>query len=415
MKPQKGLFFIIMIVHLTSWAAQTDTTANDVTIKIYINCLSTSCDLDYIRSEITFVNYVIDRKDADVHIMITRQSTGSGGREYTLTYIGQNDFTSKNDTLTYTTQQDETDDDIRNKMVQNLKMGLMQYISKTPVADQISISYRKDREVMITKDKWDNWVFNMRLSGYFNGEKSSKYIYLYGSVSANRVTENWKIELSANTSHSDQKFTIGSLTSSNPSDSKNLNGRVVKSLTNHWSVGLDSRINSSTYSNIKASFRAMPAVEYNLFPYSESTRRELRFIYGIGIQNVQYNEITIYDKVKENLLQETLEIELEVKQPWGTIGTELSASHYFHDTKKYHISLYSDISLQLFKGFSFNIYGGYEAIHDQLSLPKRGATDAQIYLQRRQLQTQYYYYGSIGIGYTFGSIYNNIVNPRFGN
>ncbi len=415
MKLQKGLFFMIMVAHLTSWAAQADTTANDETIKIYINCLSTSCDLDFIRSEITFVNYVIDQKDADVHILITSQRTGSGGSEYTLTYMGQNEFASKNDTLTYTTQQDETADDIRNKMVKNIKLGLMQFIAKTPVADQISISYIKPREVMVIKDKWNNWVFNIGLSGSYNSQKSSKYSYMYGSLSANRITENWKIELSGNASHSERKITYGSLTSSNLSDSKNLNVMVVKSLTNHWSYGLQGRINSSTYSNIKTAYRIMPAIEYNLFPYSESTRRELRFMYNIGLHNVHYNEITIYEKVKEILLQEILGIELEVKQPWGTIGTSLSALHYFHDTKKYNISLYGDISLRLFKGLSLNLYGGYEGIHDQLALPKRGATTEEILLQRRQLETQYYYYGSIGIGYTFGSIYNNIVNPRFGN
>ena len=46
--------------------------------KVYIDCLE--CDLDYIRTEITFVNYVRDRKEADVHILITTQDTGSGGR-----------------------------------------------------------------------------------------------------------------------------------------------------------------------------------------------------------------------------------------------------------------------------------------------------------------------------------------------
>lgn len=36
-------------------------------------------------------------------------------------------------------------------------------------------------------------------------------------------------------------------------------------------------------------------------------------------------------------------------------------------------------------------------------------------LRRRQaLATDYEYELSIGISYTFGSIFNNIVNPRFG-
>jgi hypothetical protein len=38
-----------------------------------------------------------------------------------------------------------------------------------------------------------------------------------------------------------------------------------------------------------------------------------------------------------------------------------------------------------------------------------------ILLQRKQMATQYEYFTGFGFTYTFGSIYNNVVNPRFGN
>src|SRR5207253_3154546 len=50
--------------------------------RVFLDCQF--CDFDYIRTEITFVNYVRDRKEAQVHILITTQPTGSGGDEYTL-------------------------------------------------------------------------------------------------------------------------------------------------------------------------------------------------------------------------------------------------------------------------------------------------------------------------------------------
>jgi len=53
-------------------------------------------------------------------------------------------------------------------------------------------------------------------------------------------------------------------------------------------------------------------------------------------------------------------------------------------------------------------------IHDQLSLPKGEATLEQVLLRRTMLETNYNYYFSIGLSYTFGSIYSNVVNPRFG-
>jgi hypothetical protein len=35
-------------------------------------------------------------------------------------------------------------------------------------------------------------------------------------------------------------------------------------------------------------------------------------------------------------------------------------------------------------------------------------------LRRKQLETSYNYYAYVGISYSFGSIFNNAVNPRFG-
>jgi hypothetical protein len=61
------------------------------------------------------------------------------------------------------------------------------------------------------------------------------------------------------------------------------------------------------------------------------------------------------------------------------------------------------------------IVGGAARINDQLGLVKGELSEADILLQLQELETSYQLDGEIGITYTFGSIYNNIVNPRFGN
>src|SRR5512136_3448695 len=68
-------------------------------LKVFLDC--DSCDLEYIKTEITFVNYVRDRLEAQVHILISTQSTGGGGTEYTLTFIGQNDLKDVKDVQKY--------------------------------------------------------------------------------------------------------------------------------------------------------------------------------------------------------------------------------------------------------------------------------------------------------------------------
>jgi hypothetical protein len=189
---------------------------------------------------------------------------------------------------------------------------------------------------------------------------------------------------------------------------------IVRSLSDHWSIGISADAYASTYSNIRASYGVQPAIEYDLFPYSKSTRKEFRILYQVGRRARRYYEITLYDKMEEALYDQSLDFAFELKQPWGTVEIDVSGSHYLHDADKYRMDVHGEISLRLFKGLSFNTYGGYSRIHDQLSLPRGEATKEDILLRRRQLATQYDYWFSAGFAFAFGSIYNNIVNPRFG-
>jgi len=129
---------------------------------------------------------------------------------------------------------------------------------------------------------------------------------------------------------------------------------------------------------------------------------------------MNYYQLTIFDKKKESLFEESLEIAYATKNPWGRIDLFVRGSHFFHDVAKNHLSVYSEISLRLFKGLSFYLEGGYSRIRDQLALPKTSATIDEILLQRRELETQYSYWGDVGLEFSFGSMFNNIVNPRFG-
>ena len=123
---------------------------------------------------------------------------------------------------------------------------------------------------------------------------------------------------------------------------------------------------------------------------------------------------TIFDKINESLLSQNLELALNVKRKWGSISTALSASNYFHDFTKNSLNLWTELSIRLFKGFSVTLSGNTSLINDQLFLPKAEPTYEEMLLQLRQTQTGYSYYISLGLSYTFGSIYSNIVNPRFG-
>ncbi len=105
----------------------------------------------------------------------------------------------------------------------------------------------------------------------------------------------------------------------------------------------------------------------------------------------------------------------EVKEPWGSVGVELRGSNYLHDFRKNNLRFESGLSLRVFKGLSFNISGEFSRVRDQLALPAGGATKEEILLELKRLKTSYDLSLQMGFSYRFGSIYSNVVNPRFGN
>ncbi len=133
----KIILFFFVILNIAK--AQNDTLTIDSlrkdALKVFVDC--NDCDKDFIREEIKFINYVRDPKEAQLHILITEQLTGSGGEEYSLFFIGQKKFSNMQDTLKFYTNVDDTDDIIRKKLLQMLKIGLMRYVAKTPLNNKI--------------------------------------------------------------------------------------------------------------------------------------------------------------------------------------------------------------------------------------------------------------------------------------
>ena len=402
--------FVVVCINLFSQVSmsKSDTLRRDA-LNVYMEAT------DYIRKEIPYVNYVRDIKDAGVYIISSSQGTGSGGREYTYFLVGQNEYSGMRDTVTYVSSPDDTQDIIRANQVKALKMGLVRYVAKTPLSKYLNIQFSEPLSETVSSDKWNSWVFRSSFSGYLNGEKAYKSSYLNGNISANRVTRDWKINLSGRVSYSIDKFDIAGTTYQSNNNSKAINALVVRSISDHWSYGGSVYVGSSSFSNMRLSSSVMPGIEYDIFPYSESTRRQLRLLYKVGYSYVNYIDTTIYDKTRENLMLHSFMAAYEVLQRWGSIEVSMSYSNYLHDWSKNNLSLDGFINLRVTKGLSINFGGGASLIHDQLGLVKGGASAEEVLLRRKQLETQYSYFTSFGFSYTFGSIYNNVVNPRFGN
>lgn len=395
----------------------TETPSN--VLSVFIDCESHHCDFDYFRREITFVSYVRNRQDADVHVLITTQEAGGGGTAFTLNFIGQRRFSETETTLTHTSDQTATDDDIRRGLSRVLKAGLLQYVVQTPAFNRIEISYERPeagtRPTVPTEDPWNLWVFRTSIGGSFEGEQKTSSHEFRGSFSANRTARDWKLDFDFDGEFDRRTFEINdSTTVTDTRRNGDFDALIVRSISDHWSVGGFGSAGRSTFDNYDLSARFAPALEYNLFPYAQSTRRQLRVLYRVGVNSYDYSQETIFGQTAEVLFQQSLEVTLDLEQPWGSVITSVEGSHFLHDFSRKRLEAFSSLELNIYKGLSLDLFGRISLIRDQLNLPAGDVPTEDILLRRRQLATNYSYDLSLGISYTFGATTNNIVNPRFG-
>jgi len=281
-------------------------------IRVFLDC--DSCDLDYIKTEITFVNYVRDRLEAQVHILITTQQTGGGGREYTLSFMGHNDCRVLTDIQKYFSSKTDTDDETRKGLVKALKLGLMSYVGRTSIACRIAVDYTSPQATGPARDRWDSWVFSLSGQGYFSGEETYMSRMAYGSFSANRVTAASKVRLGLSVDTSKQRYEFEDSTVTGKTSSWAASGLFVKSLGEHWSAGAYVTADASLYSNVKLGLSVAPAVEYNFFPYSQSTRRQLRALYRLSLKAARYHETTWLGKLRETNIRGSMSLNLDLRE-----------------------------------------------------------------------------------------------------
>ena len=418
----KMLFTLLLVSISMISVSQETTNVSDTdavrknSINLFIDC--NYCDIEHFKTEITFVNFVRDRKESDVQIIITEMTTGSGGTEYTINFYGHNKFDGFDDTLKFSLPANYTGDEERTAQINFIKLGLVSYVAKTPMGKKISVVYqdpKKEGEEEVVEDKWKSWVFKTNVSGYVNGEDTYTNSNLWSSIDISKVTPDIKIEFGYNNSYSEAVYRLPFDTITTYRNSNYGNLLIVKSINEHWSYGGFANIYSSSYSNIELMEGVAPAIEYNLFKYSDATTKQLRFLYRAGFKHNDYIDTTIYNKTQEDLFYQNLSINFSYVKQWGSIDASIYGSNYFHDFSKYNIGIQLGGSVRLIKGLSLRLYGNYSESRDQLSLRKEASTTEEILLRQKEVAKNYNYWVNFGFSYTFGSIYNNVVNPRFDN
>lgn len=410
-------------------AGPDSSTLQSQAIRVFLDCQGRArgCDRAFLTEEINFVNWMRDRFDADVLVLAQALTNGGGGIEYTITFIGRNRFQGMSDTLTLNTLPNDADDRMRRELARVLKLGLTRYVARSPIAARVQVAYAapangqrgQQPSAASLRDPWNLWTYTTNFNTFVRAEDRQQQINGSLSLSANRSTADWKLNFSLSGNINEAKFKIPATTTrpaftvTNEQRTYNLNSLIVKSLSSHWSAGMKLGAGYSDFLNQDAVIRAQPAIEYNYFPWTEQTRRQLTLLYNVGPNYYDYQRETVFGETSELRYSQQVTASFVSRQQWGTLNTSLDWLNYLHDFNRHALTFTTNADLRLGRGFSLNINGSAARVRDQIYLPIAGNTEEEILLQRQALETGFRITTNIGIRYTFGSIYNTIVNQRF--
>lgn len=386
---------------------------------MFLDCRAPGCDRNYLVQEMPYVLWTQDRFDAEVHALVTELRTGSGGVAYTIALVGQRRFTGRADTLYTTTEPNATFDQQRRELTRVLKIGLGPFALRTTAGARLAMGYTPSAdssEKRVVNDPWNFWVYRISGSGDAGAESQSTNFQMRGALSATRITNEWKLVVEGDYSYSGLTFRPDS----GPAEhfmrrQAEFEMVALRSVTPRWSTGIAASAEVDEYRNQNLSAAVEAAVEWNYFPWTQATSRQLTFAAGLSTVHFDYRERTIYDRTEETRTLAKVQVASEVRQPWGSLYAGAIHTRYLHDFNIYSAEIFSFLNVRISRGLSLNIGGSASKVNDQLYLPAGGLSPGEILTRQRALRTAYRMDFSAGLSFTFGSIFNTFVNPRFDN
>ena len=389
---------------------------------VFFDCSGPRCDSRYYRTEIDWVNWVNDKEDADVHLIMTSQTTGAGGREYLFDFMGADEEANYRDQHSYRSPPTNTDRETLDGIVHTLALGLAMFADEAGFRGVVTVVGVDRVEAAVARgvvsrdeveDPWNLWVFRLDGEAGIEGETTERRTRLEGGFSASRVTPEWRIRLSGDIQNDRLAIDLSEGKFEDTRTGWSVNSRVVYALLDHWSVGMDTNTSRNLTYNQNLRFEVSPALEYSIFPYEEATRRSFTFYYTIGPAYRDYAEPTIYGESEETRWEQGMQVRFSQRQPWGNASVNVRGSHFLHDFNQRLVSVGGDLEFRIFRGLSLEVSGNVSSVNDQIYLAAEEATDEEALLSLQQRATEFDYGVEVGFQFRFGSIFNNVVNNRF--
>lgn len=383
-------------------------------------------NFDFFRTEITFVNFVSDRRLCDVQLQTVTEPIGNQSVRYRYLFIGYGSFAGQNDTLVWHSDPGENDGSIREKSLLAFKQGLLRYLLQTPIASAINYQINTDYNHSDTPDPWNKWTFKPGLSLYGNDnliqesnfledtlETRNGAISLRPSLSSWYISDQWKFSAGLDYSyfHAWRHSKHGEGDYSNKQAYLTMRLSGVYSLTSRWSLGARFWRSKSWISQTpdfiskETTDRLKIGLEYSFLPYRDYFRR--RLVLGYTWEP----DLRSAFKSPDFFLR-THQIYGEYAKiaSWGyyvaTAGSSLDYQPDYWINYSFRSSFRVGINLgkNIYTTLDFN--GVWSSNRRDLNSSGVPSSDG---IKRQSGQYAY----SIGIDYYFGSGYRNVVNPRF--
>jgi hypothetical protein len=391
--------------------------------RVFFDCNGPNCNSQYYRTEITWVNWVNDREVADLHIIMGSLSTGAGGREYQLDFLGVDTQEGYEDQHIYRQLGTDTQRESLDGITHTLGLGIANWASTHGFRGLVrlqgadpelgDLAGRRVVSQEEVDDPWNLWVFRINANGNRSSEETRTTTRFNGGFNASRVSPTWKLSFNVFANHLRERRELSTGPFNTIETDWNFNQLVAYSVADHWSVGVTGRAGRQYQFNRELRIQVQPGLEYSFFPYQEATRRSLTAFYSIGPSYSDYFERTLLGKTYETRFEHSIDISFSSRQTWGDAGFSIRASHFLHDFDLYNRSIRGDINYRITRGISIFARGDVAWVQDQIYLSAQGATDEEALLNLRRRATDRESSFSIGLQLQFGSIFNNVVNNRF--
>ncbi|MCP3982293.1 MAG: hypothetical protein GY716_23565 [bacterium] len=235
------------------------------TILVFLDCQGRArshCDFDHVRREIQWVDWARERRDADIHLLLTAERAGGQASKYDLEYIDSSGPDGTSVSLDFISVPDDTHAENRDALTRKIALGLVRFVAESPIADQLRIEHDTDLEqatqTSTDDDPWNLWTFRVSASGSLSGEELQRGHSVSGFASANRTTEQLKLDWYARARTSRSEFDIDDETIVNKSENHRSELLAVWSLGDHWSLGGTATVAQRSFDNLDLSLSGGP-------------------------------------------------------------------------------------------------------------------------------------------------------------